>query len=460
MKIISFIIENYKAIRGRKEFNPDGGNFILIGPNGKGKTSAGRALMDILTNNVPSKPVTDGEQSGYVEYTFDDGKKLLAKLSENGSTKLELLSPEGLKIATPKDVIKRLTGTGMDFNIDNFMSLAPKPRRELLEKIAGIDLTVFNNLEKEYEEDRRIANAEAKAAAARVKPYDKVLADLDIVDTNEAVAKLKEMTEANAAIARVEAGLEQRKDKVLNIQAQIAALQAEEETIANDIHKGLDWLKVNTAHTDEEIEAQENLINKADQIKEAKRAKEDADKYELLTAHAKEIDTKIKELRADKDEAIKQVKLPAYGLVFDTDSDGLLLDGYPFESNQIAASRKLIAAIQIAASMLGDIKYLHFDGAALDRHSADEILSWAEANDLQLCLERPLWDGDGDLKMELIEPVDTLLDEPAKKSINKKGVKVDTKVDTPAPVIDKEDVPVDKKVETTKDKVKPQGLPW
>jgi hypothetical protein len=53
--------------------------------------------------------------------------------------------------------------------------------------------------------------------------------------------------------------------------------------------------------------------------------------------------------------------------------------------------------------MLGDIKYLHFDGAALDRQSADKILAWAEANDLQLCLERPLWEGGEDLKMEIIE---------------------------------------------------------
>lgn len=53
--------------------------------------------------------------------------------------------------------------------------------------------------------------------------------------------------------------------------------------------------------------------------------------------------------------------------------------------------------------MLGDIKYLHFDGAALDRTSADSILQWAEAHDLQLCLERPLWEGGDDLKMEIID---------------------------------------------------------
>lgn len=224
MRIISFVIENYKAIRGRKEFNPNGSSFLLLAGNGKGKTSAGRAIMDILTNKVPSKPISEGANAGYVEFTFDNGSTLLAKFTENGKSKLELLSPDGLKMNTPKDVIRQLTGTGMDFNIDTFLSMQPKPRRELLEKIAGIDLTAYNEREKELEEQRRLANADLKAAEARLEPYDKALADMPEVDTSEAVATLKEMTETLAAHDRVNSGLSQRKQKIEDINQKIEEL--------------------------------------------------------------------------------------------------------------------------------------------------------------------------------------------------------------------------------------------
>lgn len=401
MRIISFVIENYKAIRGRKEFNPNGSSFLLLAANGKGKTSAGRAIMDILTNKVPSKPISEGANAGYVEFTFDNGSTLLAKFTENGKSKLELLSPDGLKMNTPKDVIRQLTGTGMDFNIDTFLSMQPKPRRELLEKIAGIDLTAYNEREKELEEQRRLANADLKAAEARLEPYDKALADMPEVDTSEAVATLKEMTETLAAHDRVNSGLSQRKQKIEDINQKIEELISEKNKIEEEIDRGKAWIKDNPAPDEATVAAQEELINKSDAIKEAKRAKADVAKRDVLAAIAKGLDDEIKDIRAEKDAAIKSATLPAEGLAFE--GDDLLIDGLPFESNQVATSRKLIAAVQIAASMLGDIKYLHFDGAALDRTSADSILQWAEAHDLQLCLERPLWEGGDDLKMVIID---------------------------------------------------------
>ncbi len=399
MRIVKFIIENYKALRGHHEFIPDGANFILIGANGAGKTSAGRAIIDILTKNIPSKPITDGENAGMVEYTFDNGQRLLTRFSDNGTNKLELLSAEGLKINTPKELIAKLTGTGMAFDIDEFMSMQPKPRRELLEKIAGVDLSELNKQEKDAEIQRRDLNAAAKAAEARVKPYDKNLADLDIVNTSEAVETLKAMTENNAAYQRVDAGISQRQRRQVELIAELEKIEAE-------IAKGLEWKDANVLFSESEIENQETLIKQADEIKDAKRLKADAELAKDATAKAKAKDTEIRNIREQKEMLIRSAILPAEGLAFDVDTDDLLIDGIPFESNQIAASRKLIAAVQIAASMLGDIRYLHFDGAALDKKSADTLLSWAEAHDLQLCLERPLWEGGDGVMMEIIERTD------------------------------------------------------
>lgn len=415
MRIVKFIIENYKALKGRNEFNPSGASFMLIGSNGQGKTSAGRAIIDFLTKSVPSKPVTMGEDAGYVEYEFDNGQKLLAKFSENGTQKLELISPEGLKINTPKELIQKLTGNGMTFNIDEFMAMAPKPRRELLEKIAGIDLSDITAKEKELEELRREANAEAKAALARVKPYDTKLAEMEEVDVTESVQVLTQMNQANAAYEKVEKGIEVRQSRCKEIETKILELNAEMQRIQEEISKGHEWMKSNIKFSDKEIENQEILIKNADEIKEAKRIRKDDQDYQSKLIKAKDLDNQIKELRIVKEERIKSAKLPAEGLEFV--EDDLVLDSYPFESSQIAASRKLIAAIQIAASMLGDIKYLHFDGAALDKQSADKILDWAEKNDLQLCIERPLWEGGEGVKMEIIEPHSEEVKAMAKKAV-------------------------------------------
>jgi hypothetical protein len=426
MRIVKFIIENYKALKGRNEFSPEGANFMLIGQNGAGKTSAGRALIDILTKNIPSKPVTAGEHEGYVEYKFDNGQKLLAKFSENGTNKLELISPEGLKINTPKELIAKLTGTGMAFDIDEFLSMQPKPRRELLEKIAGLDFTELNQEEKEAMERRRELNAAVKAAEARVKPYNNKLAEMDVVDTSDAVATLKEMTEANAAWQRVDAGLKQRAAKIADIDVQIESLKSTKEQLDLEIQKGKEWLKTNDEFTENQIEQQELLISQADEIREAKRLKRESADLDLLRAQAQAEDTMIRNIREEKELRIKSAKLPADGLSFDVETDELLLDGVPFHDNQIAASRKLIAAVQIAASMLGDIKYLHFDGAALDRASADMILKWADDNDLQLCLERPVWEGGDGVKMEIIEPMDGVAPKAKKESTKTIPSKIET----------------------------------
>jgi hypothetical protein len=450
MRIVKFVIENYKALKGKNEFNPDGASFMLIGKNGEGKTSAGRAIIDFLTKSVPSKPVTKGEDAGYVEYEFDNGQKLLAKFSENGTQKLELLSPEGLKINTPKELIQKLTGSGMAFDIDEFMGMAPKPRRELLEKIAGVDLSDLNAKEKEFEDLRRDANAEAKAAYARCKPFDAKLADLDEVDVSESIETLSAMNVANAAYEKVEKGIEQRRSKIAELYAKIDEMNKEIQIYESEISKGNEWMEDAKKFTDTEIENQELLIKKADEIKEAKRLKKDVEDYNTKSEKAIEYDEKIKDIRNEKESRIKAASLPAEGLAFD--GDDLLIDGIPFESSQIAASRKLIAAIQIAASMLGEIKYLHFDGAALDKASADKILDWAEKNDLQLCLERPLWEGGDGVRMEIIEGYEDKKVKVGEPHI----IEMDAKEGT----VTHKKVPADEKAVKPETKREKAALPW
>src|SRR5690606_22475831 len=87
MKVQKFEIQNYKALSGNHEVVPDGSSFFLVGANGKGKSSAGRVLIDLLTKNLPSKPITEGEKDGYVEITFSEGSKIYAKFVDGKKPK-------------------------------------------------------------------------------------------------------------------------------------------------------------------------------------------------------------------------------------------------------------------------------------------------------------------------------------------------------------------------------------
>ncbi len=409
MKVIKIQIENYKSLRGKHEFNPNGASFMLVGPNGAGKTSAGRALMDLLTKKFPSRPITEGKTAGGLEFELEDGRTLVARFTEGKEPKLEVLSSDGLPMNTTKELLVELAGAGMHFDIDKFLALQPKPRRELLEKIAGLDLRDLNEAEKTASDARREKGAELKAAKARVKPFDEKLAAMPEVDTAEASQKLEEMTAHNAQVVRVQDGLKTRRDKIAELQEQI-------DKYTLEVEKGEEWLKNTPVHEDEELDKIRTQIQSSDKIREAKQLAKEASIATKLDTQHKELDDKIKEIREKKMAAIRSVKLPAEGLAFSEDGDDLLLDGLPFEDEQIAASRKLIAAIQIAESMRGEIPYLHFDGACLDRKSAEHLFAWAEERGLQLCLERPLWDGGEGVKMELIEQAEGPVPQPEKKA--------------------------------------------
>lgn len=399
MKVLKFEIQNYKALAGTREVVPEGSSFFLVGGNGKGKTSAGRALIDLLTKKYPSHPVTEGEHEGFVQVTFDDGSQLLTKFEDGKKPKITFLTSEGHRIATPADFFKEMTGEGMTFDIDHFLSLAPKPRREMLEKMVGVDLTRLNLDEVYAMEDAREIRAELRAAKARVKPYDEKKADEEPMDVVELSKKIGKAKEVNKEIEYLKTEITGRLDRIRRLEAEI-----EEQRLA--IKKMQDQ-KLKYEPVDEfELAIWEDDLAKADETNQAIRHAKAMHKEHLfaenMEAKLRESEEEVKRIRQAKEDEIRSKPLPATGLEFDPDGDGILLNGLPFEDAQVATSAKMIAALQIAEAQLGKIRYLHFDAAILDRENAMRVLEWAESRDLQLCIERPLWDG-GDLRMEVYD---------------------------------------------------------
>lgn len=407
MKVLKFEIENYKALEGHHEIIPEGSSFFLLGANGKGKTSAGRALIDMMTKNHPTKPITSGEYEGYVKVIFDDQSEAMVKFEDGKKPKMTFLSPEGHRIATPKEFFEKMAGPGMSFDIDKFLSMAPKPRREMLQKMVGVDLTFFDERESELMEQARDVRRDHKAQVARVKPFNPEFLTREEVDAAELTEKIYEQKSLNRELEVLQDHIDETHNLIHRLEKQLEEAKEDLEEYKNHHERIKEDVvpEFQVAAWKEELEEADKTNHLIRQAKELNKEKEEADQLQEMLSR---LENEISEIRKQKTEAIKSNPLPADGLEFDSEGDGLILNGLPFEDAQMATSAKMIAALQIAEAQLGKIRYLHFDAAILDKENAMRVLEWAESRDLQLCLERPMWDG-GALKMEVMDKTGEVL---------------------------------------------------
>jgi len=417
MKVQRIELDNYKALAGKHEFDLKGCSFFLMGGNGQGKTSVGRVVMDILTKNLPAQPVSNGAKMGYVEITLDNGDKIYYRFTETGKPMLEIIAANGGKFNNITELFNNMAGTGMKFDINEFLRLSPKPRRAMLEKMAGVDFSQINSAELQAEETRKAINARLKDAKARVVPFDQSLLEkqpVNITDLSEklsaAQAHNQKVVNALAEIERIEADNHQLMNTLIELSQKIK--ECEQRIAANKdrIDNGSKWLEGNPAHPEDLLNSFKSELSRADEINRsieaAKTASKDFSFAQDMEEKSMLAEMEVKRIRAEKDQMILQAKLPADGLAFSPDGETLLIDGLPFEDAQIATSRKMICAIQIAENMLGSIKFLHLDGSILDKENATNLLNWAEGKGLQLAVERSLWEG-GELKFEVYEPSNT-----------------------------------------------------
>jgi len=114
---------------------------------------------------------------------------------------------------------------------------------------------------------------------------------------------------------------------------------------------------------------------------------------------ADEADQKVKAIEEERKALIQTANFPD-GI--EITSQGILVDGFPLDKNQISTSKLYCAALRIASINLGEVKTLYFDASFLDKFTLGEIQEWANKNDLQLLIERPDFDG-GEIEVQLIE---------------------------------------------------------
>jgi recombinational DNA repair ATPase RecF len=396
MKVKRIEIRNFKAIQ-EADIDLNSSHLMIIGKNGVGKSTIGKLVQDLLTKNTPVKPLKEGEKQGYCQVELSDGSIIHYAFDEVGQ-KLNIISKT--EQGSLAQILKKLSGKGMSFDIDAFLQMAPKPRKEMLMQVAGIDLTHLEARYNQAYQQRAEANMKLKTQQARIKPYSEELVGKEKVDLvkitnqyNEALAHNLQINTLTEKAGNLDAEISELKKK-------LALLEQERLDVQNYLNNNIPITSAAITDMQKQIGEAEGINAKID---EANRLSEEfslAEKYEKEASQAHNL---LLSIEVEKETILKNANLPA-GICFT--SEGLEIDGLPFESNQIATSRKMIAALEIAERMLGDIRYLHFDASILDKQNAQKIIDWANERDLQLCLERALWDG-GELSYEIIEPQTT-----------------------------------------------------
>jgi len=462
MQVQTIKIENYKAI-SELEINLQGHSAYLIGANGSGKTTVGNLVATLLLPKMrPGTPLKQGETAGFAEATVSDGHVIRWRFDEASDT-LEIIDPTGKAVSqrSVSAILKRLAGAGMEFDINEFLALQPKPQKEYMARLIGLDLSGWELRYKIAYDQRTDANRARDGQAARVQPFDTALLATPRVDVGAMAAKIEEAHAHNRKIQDVHAKLETRKAEHSAAAAAVAELEtqfentespyqpmflkavqgalksnpvsrmhqhsnallnailedervyyAEHDAVSRKLDfarqdiknaaaavaTGTDYIatKLPAPIADGVIAGYRDQIAKAETtnaaIDAAHRMHQEAQTLAVYQEQAAAADATVKTLEAERVELLKSKPLPAEGLTFG--DEGLLLNGLPFTDQQICTSAKMIAAAQIALSMLGDVKYLHFDASILDKPNADRLLAWAEANGLQLALERVSWESE------------------------------------------------------------------
>lgn len=405
-KIKKITVTNLKAVSAlTADFN--GCTAIITGGNNKGKSSFLRSFPDRIRGIKTDLILKSGEKEGSAEIELTTGERLTWQFDGKGKEKLTFITEKNIPTSLTKDLCK--TYFPPVFDVDAFLQDSPAKQKATLQKISGID---FTDLDKEYKgayEQRTWANrvlAEAKAKRTNIEPS----VGMEPISVEELAAELSKAEQHNAGVLRIQDGrasrieqVEDLKAQVIKLEEQITELRNKGKAVQEEITKADEWLKENQPVDDTAIRTK---ISSAEETNKEIRANiaaaESIKKCEQAEKDAAEADAEVKRLEELKADTLKHSMLPDG---FGFDEDGITYNGLPFNREQLSSSAIYIAALKLAAISLGEVKTLHFDASFLDKNSLAEIETWANANDLQLLIERPDWDC-GEIRYEIVQPVE------------------------------------------------------
>jgi hypothetical protein len=435
------VVTNFKAL-AQADVNFNGCTAIITAGNNKGKTTLLRGIVDRIRGSKPEVIVKEGEKEGRGVIELTTGEKFVWEFDNEGTDKLTFVTTEGFKTKATKEIRDRYYPP--QFDIDKFMNSSPKEGSKQLQKAVGLD---FSEIDARYQlayDDRTAKNRESERFHAKLSKMEEPpffeFVDIEQLKTDKETIR-KKLNDLYTANKKHNEGLREKYDEQCEVlRGEIDNFNdlqeriAETLTEANEAHATLvafgyegkevpafietlpkaQPAKVYAAPApptyivelpdDKELQEIDEKLLAASETNSKAQAYKDFKDYcrevEAAKQDALDADELVKNIRDEREQMIRTAKMPK-GIAFDEDGN-VTVDGFLLDVNTISTSRRYTAALRIASINMGEVRTLHFDASSLDKNTLGEIQEWADANDLQLLIERADFAA-GEISYELIE---------------------------------------------------------
>ena len=398
-KIITLTAENFKRLVAVRIEPNERGVTVITGKNAAGKSSVLDAVQAALGGGhaAPPRPVREGEDKSVIVCETED-LVVRRSFTAGGGGSLMVTTRDGAPLKSPQAVLDKLYGS-LTFDPLEFSRMKPAAKLEEVKRLAGIDLSIFDEARAKAAEKRTEAKRALKVAESKVsawKPVDAPDEEVNVEDLErERAAAVALVTDREAAAKRM-AEMDSERSRVIN---QIRELVERRDAL--DVKINAASIALNAMPKPNDPADLKARIDAAITTNTAVRKNREGAtlRAELDTAKraVAEVETEVRELDEERRQRIAAAKLPVPGLTLG--DDGVNLNGVPFE--QASQAEQLRASLAIGIASNPELRLMLIrDGSLLDEDGLRLVAEMAESADVQVLLEKVGTDGTGAVLIE------------------------------------------------------------
>ena len=410
MRIFQLKTENVKKVKAI-EITPTTDVVIISGNNGQGKTSVLDSIWYALQGRTGLKgtpmPIRKGEKKASVTL------KLYEELTDAGiaigeqpqvkfivtrswtaddKTYLKVTNAEGLTYNSPQELLDDFIGE-LTFDPLEFAQMKEKDQRDLLLRLANVDIDSYDEKIARLREERRIQGQKVKLYEGErdLRDFSDVpTEEISIVELQskleEAVDHNRDIDAANHKIEHHKSIIESKQDRILNLQAEIESLKASILTDCTLVEREQKFIKENKKVDIEYIRKSINASLAINEMVQAKKRNLEADKKrDIAQKGYDDYTTGIGVVLKQKVTALQNAKMPIEGL--SVNDIGVTYNDIPF--SQLSSSEQLIVSLCIAMALNPKLRVIRItDGSLLDDKSMNIIKKYAKAEKYQIWVEK------------------------------------------------------------------------
>lgn len=400
MKIVQFTAENFKRLQA-VEITPNGNLVQITGLNGAGKTSVLDGIWTALKGKsvAPQDPIHDGAERALLR--LDLGELVVTRRFNKGgkdgyTTTVTVESADGAKFGSPQAVLDSLVGA-LALDPLAFVAMPAKEQFETLQALVPFDFAALERENAKDYEERTAVNRVAKDARTRAEAISVPKgAPRKRIDEDNIISALSSAADANGAVERMKARVERAEaerdrlhDEAIDLRSRAKGLLAQADEADAKAASLLEDIKSMGIPDPVDIDAIRAELERARAHNLAVGALEQREELmgdaEIAEQQSRELTERMAARVAAKTQAIQDAKLPVEGL--DLEDGRVLLNGHPF--GDASSAEQLRASIALAAAMNPKLRIIRCrDGSLLDPNGLKLVSEFADANDMQIWLER------------------------------------------------------------------------